>query len=431
MYFGTRVYCPPVSNLSKLISTFFQPILASFAMLTRLTKMLIAGASVAILAYGGAATAQDLGAVKFQTPAYDFGTFKEELGPQKHRFSFTNTGKGILKIDKVVAGCGCTTPDWSRIDIQPGNTGYVDAEYNPAGRPGKFDKYLTVYAKLGKKADGTDKDSTLTLNIKGNVIEREKTPADLYPDKLGAFRLASRSLYLDKVTPGSKNVVTKTFKIYNDSDVDQTLEQINTTAYPHLKITIDPLVVKPKQTSTIKVDFNPANKLEYGFSNDAVKLLTKDDKTGTDLYIAATMEDTPRKLTPEEAAKAPKLSFDKKEHDFGVINDHSEVSHLFTFTNTGKEKLVIKKTKANCGCTASEPTKKVLAPGESSSIKVTFNSTGKHEGDNQQMVTIFSSDPQDPTQYVTIKAKVDKKAPDQQPVLSAPTNMLKAQPAKK
>jgi hypothetical protein len=400
-------------------------------MITSLTKQLTKSLVIALMATSASAWAQNFGAVKFPSTVHDFGTFKEEKGPQKHRFAFTNSGKGVLKIDKVQAGCGCTTPDWTKEEIKPGQTGFVDAEYNPAGRPGKFDKYLTVFAKLGKTADGKDKDSTLTLNIKGSVIEREKTPADLYPDKKGPFRLASSSLYMDKITPGSTNVVSKTFKIYNDSDTIRHLSQINTSALPHLKITIDPVVLKPKETASIKVDFDPSNKKDYGFSNDAVKLFMTDGKTGYDLYVAATLEDTPKKLTPEEAAKAPKLTFDKKEHDFGIINDHQEVSHLFTFTNKGKENLIIKKTKANCGCTASEPAKKVLAPGESSNIKVSFNSTGKHEGDNQQMVTIYSSDPQEPTQYITIKAKVDKKAPALPGVLSAPTNMMKVETPKK
>lgn len=378
----------------------------------------------AFIGLGSSAFAQ-LGKVNFKETTHDFGTFKEEKGPQKHRFEFTNPGKGNVRIDRVQAGCGCTTPDWSKDVIVPGGKGFVDAEYNPAGRPGKFDKYLTVFAKLGKKADGSDYDTTLTLKILGNVTEREKTAADLYPDKLGPFRLLSRSLFMDKVAPGSKKVVSKTFKIYNDSEVSHTLEQIDTKAQPHLKITIDPATIKPKETATIKVDYDPSNKLDYGFSNDALKLRTVNNTADAiDIYVAATMEDTPVKLSKADSAKAPNLSFAKKEHDFGTINDHSEVSHSFTFTNTGKSPLVIKKTKANCGCTASEPAKKTLAPGESSSIKVTFNSTGKHEGANQQMVTIYSNDPDEPTQYVTIKANVDKKAPDQKPLLQAPKKLM-------
>lgn len=365
------------------------------------------------------------GKINFGSTLHDFGTFKEEKGPQKHRFEFTNTGKEAVRIDKVQAGCGCTTPDWTKEPIAPGAKGYVEAEYNPSGRPGKFDKYLTVFGKVGKRADGTEQDTTISLTIKGSVIEREKTAADLYPDKMGPFRLLSRSLYLDKVTPGSKQVVSKTFKIYNDSEVPHTLEQIDTKALPHLAIKIDPTTIKPKETATIKVDFNPANKLDYGFSNDIIKLRTANNTADPlDLYVAATMEDTPVKLSKADSAKAPNLSFKAKEHDFGTINDRSEVSHSFVFTNTGKSPLVIKKTKANCGCTASEPAKKTLQPGESSSIKVTFNSTGKHEGANQQMVTIYSNDPDEPTQYISIKANVDKKAPDVKPILSAPKSIM-------
>lgn len=402
-------------------------------MISRIVKPLTVLATVSMVTFSS--YAQKFGSIKFEKQVHEFGSFKEEAGPQKYRFQFSNVGLGVIKIDRVQAGCGCTTPDWSKEEVPAGKTGFVEAEYNPAGRPGKFDKGLTVFVKMIDATDKTKtKDTTLALTIRGSVIEREKTAADLYPDKMGPYRLLSRSLYMDKLTPGSTQIISKTFKIYNDSEEAYTMSQINTSALPHVKITIDPLTIKPKETATIKVDFNPANKKDYGFSNDVVKLESK-SASGTpssiELYVAATLEDTPKKLTDAEKAKAPKLVFDKKEHDFGTINDHQEVSHSFTFTNKGASKLTIKKTKANCGCTASEPAKKELMPGESSSIKVTFNSTGKHEGANQQMVTIYSSDPEEPTQYVTIKANVDKKAPDRPALLSAPNNMMKVGGPKK
>lgn len=79
--------------------------------------------------------------------------------------------------------------------------------------------------------------------------------------------------------------------------------------------------------------------------------------------------------TPSE--NAPIMTFDETEYDFGTIKQGEVVEHTFTFTNTGKSPLVIESASATCGCTAPEPPKEPIAPGEKSSIKVKFNSAGK------------------------------------------------------
>ncbi len=38
-------------------------------------------------------------------------------------FDYENKGKGDLLITSVEATCGCTTPDWSREPLKPGERG--------------------------------------------------------------------------------------------------------------------------------------------------------------------------------------------------------------------------------------------------------------------------------------------------------------------
>ncbi len=60
-------------------------------------------------------------------------------------------------------------------------------------------------------------------------------------------------------------------------------------------------------------------------------------------------------------------------HDFGIITKDQPVSHVFKFTNTGDEPLVIVDAKGSCGCTVPSYTKTPILPGQSGDIKVTFN----------------------------------------------------------
>ncbi len=353
--------------------------------------------------------------IEFEKLKHDFGTFKEEAGPQTFRFEFTNKGKEDLLIQNASASCGCTTPNWSKEAIKPGKKGFVEAQYNPAGRPGPFEKTVTVTSNA--------ENPTVILTIKGNATERVKTPADLYPKKIGELRVLSEYFNMGRVSPtGSK---TEKFKIYNEGDKNIELSFPATAS--HIKITATPATLKPKETGEIKVDYDGTFKKDYGYTNDGVTMNAKgNSQENVQLYVVCTIEDEPKKLSPEEAEKAPKLKFEKKDHDFGTIRPGEVVAYEFKFNNSGKEMLKINKTKASCGCTASDPAKKELVAGEGSSIKVTFNSAGKHDGPQSQTVTIYSNDPQEPTQYISIRANVDSKKKEEPNLLAKPAPMAGA-----
>lgn len=82
--------------------------------------------------------------IEFAEKTFDFGVIKEKKGPVTHEFEFTNTGDGNLLILKASAECGCTRPEYSDKPIAPGKSGKIKVTYNPVGRPGGFDKVVTV-----------------------------------------------------------------------------------------------------------------------------------------------------------------------------------------------------------------------------------------------------------------------------------------------
>lgn len=362
--------------------------------------------------------------IEFEKLKHDFGTIREEGGSQKYRFVFTNKGKSPLNIKNVQVSCGCTTPDWTKTPVAPGKKGFIEAAYDPNHRPGNFDKQLTV------TSDATT--PVVVLGIKGTVTPRVKTPVDLYPDSLGLtkkLRMVSRYMNMGRVSPSKP--ATEKFVVYNASD-----SAISFTAFSHLPkhltAKVEPAVVLPKSTAEIVVMYDAKVRADWGYTNDGLQLgyatvptkVKKTAKGGKPSYsydvakanapknislsVVATIEEEPRKLSDAEAAKSPKMIFNKKEHNFGDIKLGETVNTEFIFTNKGGAPLQIFKTKASCGCTAFSPEKTTLAPGESSNIKVTFNTAGKHEGDQQQSVTIYTNDPAEPTQMITIKGKVVK-----------------------
>jgi hypothetical protein len=85
----------------------------------------------------------------------------------------------------------------------------------------------------------------------------------------------------------------------------------------------------------------------------------------------------------------PVLRFDSTQHNFGVIDETSEVATAFEFTNTGGSELVIEAVKASCGCTTPLLTKRRYQPGERGTIEVGFDPTGP--GPTQKHITVRSN----------------------------------------
>ena len=99
------------------------------------------------------------------------------------------------------------------------------------------------------------------------------------------------------------------------------------------------------------------------------------------------------------------IEFAKEEHDFGNMKQYGDASTAFKFTNTGTEPLIISNAKGSCGCTVPQWPKEPIAPGESSEIKVKYDS--KRVGPINKSVTITSNAANEPTKVIRIKGKIE------------------------
>lgn len=82
----------------------------------------------------------------------------------------------------------------------------------------------------------------------------------------------------------------------------------------------------------------------------------------------------------------PTMTFESLIVDFGEIEQHSDPWRVAKFTNTGSEPLVIKSARGSCGCTVPDWTKEPIMPGESSEMKIRYDT--KRLGKINKTVTI-------------------------------------------
>lgn len=84
-------------------------------------------------------------AMKFEVESYDLGEIKKG---EKRQFSytFTNEGNENIEID-LVSGCECTTLDWPRLPIKPGEKGTIEVIFDTTEKEDSDPVDIDIYLK--------------------------------------------------------------------------------------------------------------------------------------------------------------------------------------------------------------------------------------------------------------------------------------------
>jgi hypothetical protein len=320
--------------------------------------------------------------IEFQENSYAFGKIQENGGLATHKFIFKNTGDRPVIITNVESSCGCTTPQWTRKPVKPGESGFVSAQYDPRNRPGAFNKHILVYNTATK--------APVKLVVTGEVIPKEKTLSDIYRFQMGPLRLKTNHVAFARIY--DTDVKKQTIGIVNDSDKEIKLSFDSKRIPAHIKTEITPSVLKPKQEGKITITYDASKKNNWDYVYDRLNILVDgQSQPRNTLTISATIVEDFTKLSKEELANAPTMDFESREYNFGEIKQGDVITHVFKFKNNGKRDLLIHKTRSSCGCTTAE-VPKIIKPGQTGEIKVIFNSAHK-SGKQNKTVTLITNIP--------------------------------------
>ena len=320
--------------------------------------------------------------MNFEKTTHTFGKVKEDGGVVTYKFTFKNIGATPIIITRVQSSCGCTTPEWTRSPVVPGATGFVSAQFDPRNRPGAFNKHVLVYNNVTK--------DPVKLVINGEVIAKQKTVADIYRYQMGSLRMKTNHVAFAKLK--NTQVKKQTIEIVNDSDEELAI-RFNPDRMPaHIKAEVVPSKLKANQKGKFVITYDASAKKDWGYVIDRLGIIINGSRpTKNILSVSATIVEDFSKLSNQELADAPTMDFTEVEYNFGEINQGDKITHEFKFKNNGKRDLIIRKTKTSCGCTAIE-TKKLIKPGETSTIKAVFNSAHK-SGRQNKSITLTTNIP--------------------------------------
>jgi len=333
--------------------------------------------------------------MQLSSSEHDFGKFKEEAGKQTYNFEVKNVGDAPLVIQNITASCGCTTPDWTRSPIPPKGEGVITAIYDPANRPGIFNKTLMVYSN--------SKPEPVVLVIKGEVIPREKTLEELFIWPVGGVRFESNHLPFTKM---SKNETrTRTMQVINNSKEPQKIEFEGMP--DHLTLKVTPGVLNPGQKGVVEGTWDAAKDPRWGTQTDMVRVRVNGKVQENTFFVtSATLLEDFSNLSKEELAEAPIFRVDNSQIDLGQIQPGTLKDVEFRFTNGGKRDLIIRYIRPTCGCTAIQqggPTN--IKAGGSGTIRATFNA-GTYKGKVVKVIYVYTNDPENSEVALTFNADV-------------------------
>lgn len=339
-------------------------------------------ALIPLLTYG------QKGKMEFEKTSHNFGTINENDGKVSHVFTFKNTGTGPIILTQVRAGCGCTTPEWNRQPVAPGETGNIKVSFDPRHRPGVFTKGITVNSNA--------ENSVLTLTIRGNV-SRKKGPYDEYKFPVGALRLTNSSVNFGIIKNTEQR--EKQIGIINTSSAPLNVSLISNS--PAITATVVPATLNKNQKGTITIAYDAAAKGDWDFVTDKIQLKVN-DKEMTIIGVSAHINED-FSSNKDQADKAPIASFSEKEIVLSGLTKDNSQTHEFTIQNTGKTDLIIRKIITSDENISVNVAKNTIRPGKKAKATVTLKTTNAPK--ILKIVKFILNDPKNPV--VTYKISGD------------------------
>lgn len=337
--------------------------------------------------------------ISFDTKDYNFGTINEDDGKATYKFEFVNKGMSPLVINRVVASCGCTTPTWSKQPIEPGKSGFITVTYNPLGRPGAFNKIISVYSNAIEEQ--------VNLKIKGEVIAKPSSDYNPYPVNLGGLSSKTKMVMLSNIEKGKTGMKTVDIQNSTSNPIRPTIEHLP----GYMTATFSPEVLKPSEEGKLIISLNSKYCAQWGPISDDIYVALNNRKEFSDEFkltvVGNIVEDFSR-LTLDQKRKSPIMEVPVRSLQFGAVKAGSKRTGKIKVFNKGQNPLEIRRFINNYNELSIRQTKLTIASGKSGYIQVELNSKNLTDGEYKRSITIQTNDPDNSYMILELRWQIVK-----------------------
>ena len=355
-----------------------------------LTTLCMALATVAMVAQEPVIT--------FERTEHDFGRINEGDGRVSTVFTFKNEGMSPLILSNVRASCGCTTPTWTKEPVEPGQSGSITVTYNPNGRPGRFQKTITITSNAT--------DATKKVYIKGEVIPKQAKPENKYTLHVGELNMKSKTIELGTIKKGER--------------VNGELEYANLSGTPHhveiyTNMSEDYLLA---QATLPDINPNETGKFVFSLDTKAMKLYgpvelfayvvidgKKDMSETFRLVLKGDIIEDFSQMSKEACMQAPIIEV-AESIDLGVVAAGKTLKASIAVKNSGVDPLLIRRVYNSDNSFVFKPCKSVKS-GKKGTIGVEISTKGKETGKYSREIVIISNDYKQPLKKVHVTWRIE------------------------
>ena len=323
--------------------------------------------------------------ITFEKTTHDFGKINEADGRVTTVFEFKNEGMSPLVLTNVRASCGCTTPKWTREPIMPGAVGEITVTYNPSGRPGRFQKTITITSNASEP--------TTRLYIKGEVISKPVNPAETYPTKIGELNFKKKTLNFGALRQGQ--VKTLEIPYTNLSNNVVTLDACLPSNTTYIKPLVSVKEVKPHETGKIQVTLTTAEANLYGPAD--VKLYLEfngihNHSEANAITLSFDIREDFSKMTTEELQQAP-IAEVVRDVQLGEIQAGKKLQTKLSIGNAGMNPLIVRRALSNDSHISAVTPKSAIKKGHKGTVSVTIDTNKMPAAQYTRVLTVITNDP--------------------------------------
>ncbi len=334
----------------------------------------------------------DSALIVFSFQEYDFGQIYEADGNLLVTYQFENRGCEPLVINRIIAP-GLSIEKYQRDSIFPGEKAEILLLLNPFNRSGYYHKKIEVFSNAFN--------SPSELILKGKILSGSYSTNF----KFNIGPLAFRQSQVNFGYLYSESEATRFIPVINKSD--RTIKVVFDSVPDHLSVKPMFESLKGHEEGTIEVKYISEKFDDWDFVIDRIKVSVLNGNTTKGvLTVSANIREDFSLLTDDEKLNKPIAYFKSKTHNFDTIKGGEKVYYDFILNNKGIRDLNIRSVKPTCGCTAVVPEKKIIPPGDSTFIRVYFDSKG-YKGFSKKGVTIITDDPVNYKQFLWITGYIE------------------------
>lgn len=345
--------------------------------------------TLSVLAFG-----QQKVSVVFNETTHDFGTIREEQGDVVTEFIFTNTSGQPVSIKKVIVACGCTTPEYSQAPIAPNEKGYIKVTYGAQGRPGVFNKSISI--QIGSSSQTI----TEKITVKGTVTPASLNTEQTFPYNMHGLLFRETITHFGTLLKGA--TAERDFEVYNSTNMPIALAFNDIPVY--LKIAA-PSLISPEQKATIKVQYLSEKSSFWGDQTTTIQPMV-DGKSGSALTIRATIREDFSQLTDKAIRESPIVQLSLRNINLMAVATGSKRTAQVELKNLGQTPLQIRSINSDTDYLIVTASKQEVKPGKTIVLKITVDASTLEPFQFRKQVQIITNDPISPVSLLTVEWQV-------------------------